>query len=107
MQLEFVGIQHREELIVQAKKYIVKYTLAKVVLMKANFVKARVEQFMHAFKNLIDNGFPIFLEQGRSYDCRRWLSLFVAAERNDITSIEQLDPIIKGSDIYDVLNREF
>ena len=60
MQLQFSGIQGREELIVQANKYIVKETLAKEVLMKANILRVRDEQFMNAFKNLFDNGFPSF-----------------------------------------------
>ena len=49
MQLQFYGIQDRAELIVREKKYIVNETLAKEVLMKANFRKARVDQFKHAF----------------------------------------------------------
>ena len=44
-QLQFSGIQDREELIVQAKKYIVKETLAEEVLVKANCLKARANQF--------------------------------------------------------------
>ena len=60
MQLQFAGIQDREKLIVQAKKYIVKDALAKEVLIKAIFFRSRVEQFMHAFKNLFDNGLPSF-----------------------------------------------
>ena len=60
MQLQFFGIQDRAELIVQAKKYIVKETLAKEVLMKANFLKVRAHQFKHAFKFLFDNRFPSF-----------------------------------------------
>ena len=55
-----MGIQDRAELIVQAKKYIVKDALAIEVLMKANFLRARVEQFMHVFKNFFDNGLPSF-----------------------------------------------
>ena len=41
MQLQFVGIQDRVDLIMQAKKYIGKEPLAKEVLVKANFLKAR------------------------------------------------------------------
>ena len=43
MQFQFSRIQDRAELIVQEKKYIVKETLAKEVLMKANFLKARAD----------------------------------------------------------------
>ena len=60
IQLQFVGIQDRADLIDQAKKYIVKDALAKEVTMKANFLKTRDEQFKHMFKNLFDNGLPNF-----------------------------------------------
>ena len=60
MQLQFYGVQDREELIVHAKKYIVKETLAKEVLMKENVLKVRAHQFKHAFKFLFDNGLPSF-----------------------------------------------
>ena len=60
LQLQFFGIQDREQLIVRAKKYIVKETLAKEVLMEANFLKARADQFKSAFKFLFDNGLPSF-----------------------------------------------
>ena len=44
-QLQFVGIQDRADLIVQAKKYIVKDTLAREVALKENFLKGRAGQF--------------------------------------------------------------
>ena len=51
MQLQFAGIQDREDLIAQDKKYIVKDALANEVTMKANFLRTRAEQFKHMFKN--------------------------------------------------------
>ena len=60
MQLQFSGIQDKANIIVQAKKYLVKDALAKEVAIKANFLKARAEQFMHTFKNMFDNGLPSF-----------------------------------------------
>ena len=42
------------------KKYIVKESLAKEVLVKANFLKARANQLKQTFKFLFDNGFPSF-----------------------------------------------
>ena len=44
-QLQFAGIHDRAGLIAQAKKYIIKGTLAKEVALKDNFLKTRDEQF--------------------------------------------------------------
>ena len=75
--------------------------------MKANFLRARAEQFMHVFKNLFDNEFPSFWsEEGVMIAEGDYLSLW-QQRRNDTTSIDQLDPIIKGIYIYDVLDKEF
>ena len=74
--------------------------------MKANFLRARAEQFMHMFKNLFDNGFPSFWnEEGIMVSENDYLSLW-QQKKNDPSSIDQLDPIIKGSHIYDVLDRD-
>ena len=51
-QLQFAGIQDRVDLIMQAKKYIVKGSLAREVASKANFLKRRVEDFRNIFKNM-------------------------------------------------------
>ena len=52
-QLQFAGIQDRVDLIVKAKKYIVKDSLAGEVALKANFLKSRVEDLKNMFKNVI------------------------------------------------------
>lgn len=102
MQLQFYGIQDIAELIVQTKKYIVKETLAKEVLVKANFLKARVDQFKNAFKFLFDNGFPSFWnEEGIIIIEDDYLSLW-NQKKNDTSLIDELDPIIKGNHIYDM-----
>ena len=107
MQLQFVGIQDRTNLIAHAKKYIVKDALAKDVTMKSNFLKIRAKQFKHMFKNLFDNGLPNFWnEEGAMIVESDYLSLW-QRERDDTTSIDQLDPIIRGHHIYDVLDKEF
>lgn len=75
--------------------------------MKANFLKTRVEQLMHMFKNLFDNGLPSFSnKEGVMIAEGDYLSLW-KKEINVTTSIDQLDPIIKGRHIYDVLDKEF
>ena len=94
-------------MIVQAKKYIVKETLAKEVLMKENFLKARADQFRQAFKFLFDNGFPSFWnEEGIMISENDYLSLW-QHKKNGTSSIDQVDPIIIGCHIYDVLDKEF
>ena len=60
MQLQFAGIQDRADMIMEAKKYVVKESLSKEVLMKEEFLKARVNQFKQASKFLFDNGLPSF-----------------------------------------------
>ena len=52
-QLQIAGIQDRDDLIVQSKKYIVKAILSREVALKANFLKSRVEDLKNMFKNVI------------------------------------------------------
>ena len=107
MQLQFAGIQDRADLIAQAKKYTIKDALAKEVTMKENFFKTRAEQFKHMFKRLFDKCLPSFWnEEGAMIVESDYLSLW-QQERDDTTSINQLDPIIRGRHIYDVLDKEF
>ena len=74
--------------------------------MKANFLKTRAEQFKHMFKNLFANGLPNFWnEEGAMTVESDYLSLW-QQKRDDTSSIDQLDPIIRGHHIYDVLDKE-
>ena len=57
-QLQFAGIQYRVDLIVQAKKYIVKDSLAREVALKATFLTSRAEDFKNMFKNIFIQGIP-------------------------------------------------
>ena len=107
MQLQFAGIQHRAYLIAQDKKYIVKDALAKEVTMKANFLKTRAEQFKNMSRNLFANGLPNFWnEEGAMIAENEYLSQW-QQKRDDTSSIDQLDPIIMGHHIYDILDKEF
>ena len=75
--------------------------------MKSNFLRTRDEQFKRMFKNIFDNGLPNFWnEEGAMIAESDYLSLW-KKERDDTTSIDQLDPIIRGHHIYDVLDKEF
>ena len=57
-QLQFAGIQDRVDLIVQAKKYIVKDRLEREVALKEKFLKGRAEEFKNMFKNVLTQGLP-------------------------------------------------
>ena len=61
--LQFVGIQDRVDLIVQANKYIVKDTLAREVALKENLLKSRAEQFKNMFRNVFSQGLPSFWDE--------------------------------------------
>ena len=74
--------------------------------MKANFLKARANQFKQAFKFLFDNGFPNFWnEEGIMIPEEDYLSVW-NQKKNDTSLIDRLDPIIKGNHIYDVLDKD-
>ena len=88
MQLQFVGIQDKANLIAQDKKYIVKDALAKVVAMKANFLKIRAEQFKNMFRNIFANELPNFWnEEGAMIAENEYLSKW-QQERDDTSSID-------------------
>ena len=107
MKLQFAGIRDRAYLIAQGITYIVKDALEKEVAMKANFLKTRAKQFKNMFRNLFSNGLPNFWnEEGAMITENGYLSKW-QQKRDDISSIDQHDPIIKGHHIYDVLDKEF
>ena len=59
------------------------------------------------FKNRFDNGLPnLWNEEGAMIVESDYLSL-CQQERDGTTSIDQLDPIIRGHHIYDVLDKDF
>ena len=91
----------------QDKKYIVRESLAKEVLVKANFLKARVDQFKQALKFLFDNGLPNFWNgEGIIIPKEDYLSVW-NQKKNDTSFIDRLDPIIKGNHIHDALDKVF
>ena len=105
--LQFAGIQDRADLIVQAKKYIVKDNLARQVSLKTNFLKNRAKQFKSMFRNVFSQGFPSFWdEEGTVVAESEYLSK-LQEKKDDTLSIDKLDPIIKGHHIFEVLDREF
>ena len=99
-QLQFAGIQDRADLIIQAKKFIVKDTLAREVALKENFLKSRVEQFKNMFKNVFNQGFLSFWdEEGTVVAENEYLSK-LQEKKDDNSSIDKLDPIIKIHHIF-------
>ena len=106
-QLQFAGIQDIDDLIALKKKYIVQDTLAREVALKANFLKIRDEKFRNMFRNLFSQGFPNFWdEEGTMVLENYYLSKF-EEKKNDTSSIDKLDPLIKGHHIFDFLDKEF
>ena len=84
---------------VQAKKYIVRDTLAREVALKENFLKSRAKQFKNMFRNVFSQGFPSFWdEEGTVIAENEYLSK-LHEKKDDTSSIDKLDPIIKGHNI--------
>ena len=106
-QVQFASIQDRVDIIVQDNKYIVKDNLEREVALKETFLKGRVEEFKNMFKNVVTKGLPSFWdEEGTIIVENEYLSK-LQEKKNDTTSIDKLDPIIKGHDNFEVLDREF
>ena len=94
-------------MIAQAKKYIVKDALAKEVAMKANYLNTRAKQFKNMFRNIFSHGLSNFWdEEGAMIEKNDYLSQW-KKKKEDTSSIDQLDRIIKGHHIYEVLDKEF
>ena len=75
--------------------------------MKANFLKTRDEQFKNMFRNLFSHGLPnLWDEEGAMIAENDYLSQ-QRHNKDDTFSIDQLDPLIKGHHIYEVLDKEF
>ena len=75
--------------------------------MKANFLKTRVEQFKNMFRNLFSHGLPnLWDEEGAMIAKNDYLSQW-QQKNDDTSSINQLDPLIKGHHIFEVLDKEF
>ena len=106
MQLQFVDIQDREYLIIQAKKYIVKKSLSKEVLMKVDFLKERVDQFKLAFKFLFDNVLPSFWNDEGLIVAEDDYLIMLNQKKSDTILIDKLNPFLKGSCIFDVLDKD-
>ena len=75
----------------QAKKYIIKESLAKEVLVNSNFLKARADQFKQAFKLWFDNGLSSFWnEEGIMIPEEDYLSMW-NQKKTDTSLIDRLD----------------
>ena len=98
--------QDRADLIIQDKKYIVKESLYKEVLMKADFLKARADQFKQAFKFLFDNGLPSFWDNEALIVSEHDFLTMLNENKSDTSLSDKLDPILKGSYIFDVLDKD-
>ena len=75
--------------------------------MKDNFWKTRTEQVKNMFKNHFTRGLPNFWdEEGAMIVENDYLSQW-QQKKEDTSSTDQLDPIINGHNIYEVLDKEF
>ena len=64
-QLQFVGVTNRFDLLVQAKKYVIKDSLAKEVIAKANHLVKRDRDFKTLFKDVFKQSLPfLWIEEG-------------------------------------------
>ena len=106
-QLLFVVIQDRADLIVQARKYIVKDNLAKVVAVKENLLLRRIEDFKIISKDIFSQGLPNFWDEKGVCISESDYHLKLQEKRNDITPIDKMDLIIKGQDIFEILDKYF
>lgn len=106
-QLQFAGIQDRADLIAQAKNYIVKDTLAREVALKEKFLKSTTEQFKNMFRNVFSQGLHNFWDEEGIMVAKNEYLAKLQEKKDDTSSIDKLDPIIKSRHIFVVLDMEF
>jgi hypothetical protein len=59
------------------------------------------------FKNVFSQGLPSFWDEEVTFISENDYISKIQEKKNDTTSIEKLDPIIKGQDIFEILDRDF
>ena len=59
----FAGIQDREDIIAQARKYIIKDNMVKEETTKDNFFRGIAKDFKVMFKNIFSQGLPNFWDE--------------------------------------------
>ena len=75
--------------------------------MKAKVLKTRAEQFKNMFRNLFSQGLPNFWdEEGIMVEENDYL-FKLQEKKYDTSSIDKLDPLIKGHHIFEVLDKIF
>lgn len=93
-QLTFAGIQDREEIIAQAKKYIIKYHMVNDLISKGNFMMRRVRDFQRI----------VFARFAKVLESRRYMlsKKSLLANKNDVSVINQTGSNIQGEEILKV-----
>lgn len=105
-QLQFAGVTNIFDLLVQAKKYVIKDSLAKEVIAKANHLVQRAQDFKTLFKDVFNQGLPFFwIKEGMLVSEVNYLTK-LQEKVKDTSVIDSLDPIIKGRDIFQVLDKD-
>lgn len=75
--------------------------------MKADFLKARANQFKQAFKFLFDNGLPRFWNDEGMIVSKDDYLIMLNQKKSDTLLIDNLNPVLKGSCIFYVLDKDF
>ena len=76
-------------------------------LKKYNLLKTRAEQFKNMFKNVFNQGLPNFWDEEGIMVAKNEYLAKLQEKKDDTSSIDKMDPIIKGHHIFEVLDREF
>ena len=105
-QLQFVGVTNRFDRLFQARKYVIKDSLAKEVIAKANHLVQRTQDFKNLFKDVFNQGLPFFwTKEGMFVSEVNYLTK-LREKAKDTSMINILDPIINGMDIFQVLDKD-
>lgn len=103
--LQIVGVTNRFDLLVQAKKYVIKDSLEKEGIAKSNHLIQRAQDFKTLFKDVFNQGLPFFwTEEGMLISEVNYLTK-LQEKAKDTSVIDNLDPIVKGREIFQVLDK--
>ena len=103
----FAGIEDREDLIAQAKKYIIKDRLLKDIAAKANYLLRRDDDFKIIFKDIFEQRLPNVWDEHRLLLSENDYQVKLLEKRNDLSDINQFTSGIKGQYIFDILQKDF
>ena len=106
VQLNFVGIDEKEEIISHVRKYIIKNQMMKDLSLKTNFMKARISDFKIIFTVMFLLGFPRFWNSEGFLIPESEYHMMFLAKINDISSINQINTNMKGDQKIKILKED-